>query len=346
MMRELLIATTNPGKVKEILAFLEHAPFKFLTLKDLDKKIPAPDENAGTVAGNALLKARYYAAQTGLLTLADDSGFFIEALEGWPGVDASTIASSEKERIQLVLDRLEGVSYEKRTMHIQASLALVDPDSNVEFTAHGRKDGIVLEKPVADGNGFGYDPIIFIPELGKTYSQLTFHEKNAISQRGQALIRIKHHLENTYLTKHIVVPFAFIVKDGKVLMSLRNDPHRPEYHKKWEFPGGKVDPGEQMHENIIREIKEEVGYDVKVVKMLQYIAVEMCIDKTYSYQIFLVPYVCQIVGGDGKVSDGEVFETRWFDVDEVMNYEMIGDNGKMYPIMLPELKEVIKNFNL
>lgn len=91
-MRELLIATTNAGKIAEIKAFLSTMPFKLLTLADLPESISAPVEDAGTVSGNALIKARYYAVKTGKLTLADDGGFFIKALNGWPGAEAANIA--------------------------------------------------------------------------------------------------------------------------------------------------------------------------------------------------------------------------------------------------------------
>ena len=346
MMRELLIATTNPGKIKEILAFLEHAPFTFLTLKDLSQQIPEPDETEKTIKANALLKAEYYAEKTGLLTLADDGGLFIDALNGWPGVQSTRVADTQEERMEVVLEKLKHLPADKRHASFQAAIALCDPESRCNFVASGKTTGMILSTPAPNQNGFGYDPLFYVSEVEKTYSELTVNEKNAVSHRGKALIRIKHHLQNTYVAKHIVVPFALIVKDGQVLMNLRNDPHRPEYHNKWEFPGGKVEFGETMHGNMIREVKEEVGYDVEILKMLQHIAVESQMQKTYAYQVFLVPYVCKIVGGDGQFSDGEVLETRWFDVGDVLNHELIGENERMYKEFLPELKEVIKNFNL
>lgn len=347
MMRELLIATTNPGKIKEILAFLEHAPFKFITLKDLPSGISEPEETGETIGNNAILKAEYYAAKTGFLTLADDGGLFIDQLAGgWPGVRSARVADTAQGRIEAVLEKLKDIPEEKRQATFQAALALCDPESKCTFVAYGETAGTILSAPKETEHGFGYDPIFYLPELQKTYGELTIIEKNAISHRGKALIRIKHHLQNTYVSKHIVVPFALIIKDGKLLMNRRNDPHRPEYHDTWEFPGGKVEFGETMHGNMVREVREEVGYDVKIVKMLQHIAVESQMHKTYAYQVFLVPYVCQIIGGDGKFSDGEVLETRWFDVDEVLQYKLIGENAKMYTEFLPELKEVIKTFSL
>lgn len=349
MNRELLIATTNQGKAKEILAFLEHSPFKFLTLKDLANSIPEPQETESTFASNAFLKARYYAQATGFLTLADDTGLHIDALNGWPGIQSARIAETAEERNALVLEKLQGVPSEKRGAKFECAIALVDPESRVEFLAYGELRGAIAKQPAPATeiiNGFGYSPIFYLPELGKMYTEFTQTEVSGFNHRGKALIRIKHHLQNTYVAKHIVVPFALIIKDGKVLMNLRNDPHRPEYHNKWEFPGGKVEFGETMHGNMIREVKEEVGYDVEIVKMLQHIAVESQMQKTYAYQVFLVPYVCKIVRGDGKFSDGEVLETRWFDPDDVLNYELIGENERMYRELLLELRELIKMSNL
>ncbi len=171
-------------------------------------------------------------------------------------------------------------------------------------------------------------------------------EKNGLSHRGRALIRIKHHLQNTYVAKHIVVPCGLIIKDGKLLMNRRNDPHRLEYHNKWEFPGGKVELHETMHQNMVREIAEEVGYEVEILKMLQHITVESQVQKTYAYQVFLVPYVCRITGGELNPSDDEVMGTDWFDLDDVLNQDLLGDNAKMYAAFLPELKEVVKEFGL
>jgi len=343
-MRDLLIATTNPGKIAEIKAFLSTMPFKLITLADLPEAISVPEENAGNVTGNALIKARYYAEKTGHLTLVDDIGLFINSLKGWPGAEAADVAPTVEERIEKVLVTLQDET--DRRAYWEATLVLVDPDSSVEFIAHGKTEGEIASEPVITGNGFGYDPIFFLPELQKTFSELTVNEKNAVSARGKALIRIKHHLHNTYVAKHIVVPCGLIIKDGKLLMNKRNDPHRPEYHNKWEFPGGKVELHETMHQNMVREIAEEVGYEVEILKMLQHITVESQVQKTYAYQVFLVPYVCRIFGGELNPSDDEVLDTAWFELDDVLNHDLLGENARMYTEFLPELKEVVKEFGL
>lgn len=344
--RELLIATTNPGKAKEILAFLEHAPFTIITLADLPQTVTAPVEDSGSVLGNAILKARYYAEKTGHLTLADDTGLFIEALGGWPGVDAALVADTSEAKIAAVLERMKDVPSTERAAKFQAVIALCDPENNSLFTATGETEGSILTEPVVSEHGFGYDPIFLVSTVHKTYAELTATEKNALSHRGKALSRIKYHLQNTYVPKHIVVPCGLIINDGKILMNRRNDPHRPEFHGTWEFPGGKVEFGEQMHDNMKREIREEVGYEVEIVHMLQDIRVESQATRTYAYQVFLVPYVCRITGGALKPSDQEVIESAWFNVDDVLNQPLLGDNDQMYRAFLPELKEVVAKHKL
>lgn len=341
--RELLIATTNAGKAAEIKAYLGTMPFTLVSLLDLPEIISAPEEDAGTVSGNALLKARYYAAKTGLLTLADDAGFFIEALGGWPGVDAALVPGNADEKIQTVLEKLG--SETNRAAYWESVLALVDPDSGVEYLSHGKTTGSITNEKQGTG-GHGYDPIFLVPERQRTYAELSMVEKNAVSHRGKALVKIKYHLQNTYVAKHIVVPCGLIIQDGKVLMNKRNDPHRPEYHDKWEFPGGKVEFGETMHENMKREIREEVGYEVEIVQLLQHIAVESQMQKTYAYQVILVPYVCKITGGALNPSDEEVLSTAWFELEDVTNHELIGENARMFNQFLPELKVVVKELGL
>lgn len=345
-MRELLIATTNPGKLEQIKAFLNTMPFKLLTLADLPETIPVPVEDAGTVDGNALLKAKYYAAKTGFLTLADDAGVFVDSLNGWPGAEAANIAPTAEERNEKIIKALEGKEGSLCSAYYLSTLVLIDPDSDVEFISHGKMMGHILKEPVYSGNGFGFDAIFEIDGVNKTYAEMSIIEKNAISHRGQALAKIKYHLQNTYVAKHIVVPCGLIIKDGKLLMNKRNDPHRSEYHDKWEFPGGKVELHETMHQNMIREIAEEVGYEVEVLKMLQHITVESQVQKTYAYQVFLVPYVCRITGGELKPSDDEVLDTAWFDLDDVLNHDLLGENARMYTAFLSELKEVVKEFDL
>lgn len=144
--------------------------------------------------------------------------------------------------------------------------------------------------------------------------------------------------------KHIVVPVALIVKDGKLLMSLRNDPDRLEFHKKWEFPGGGVELGENVHNCLKREIKEETGYEIEIVRLLQGIFV--LYRPQYQYQVYLLPYVCSITGGDGNPGDAEVIEMKFLSLDEWLTMDLIGENLVMYKAILPELKEIIQEYSL
>lgn len=344
--RKILIATSNPGKVSEIRSFLATLPFTLVTLKDLGKEIPPPDEGDVSLEQNAMIKAIYYAKETGLMTLSDDSGLFVDALDSWPGVISATTAPTAEERCDLILKKMKDVPERKRNATLKCVMCLFDPVEGTMYFSSGLVEGSIEHERSQDVNGFGYDPIFFIKEFGKTYAELTTTEKNASSHRGKALLRMKYHIQGTYGAKNIVVPCALIIKDGKILMQKRNDPHRPEYHQKWEFPGGGVEFGEQMRENVIREVKEEVGYDVEVIQLLQHIAVEAQEYPTFKYQVYLVPYVCRVVGGGGNFHDEEVLEVKWFDLNDTLNYPLIGENAKMYKEFLPELKEVIQKNNL
>lgn len=338
-------------------AFLQTLPFDILTLNDLSTPIPTPTETAEDIEGNAILKATYYGRASGILSLSDDGGLYVDALSGWPGVQSARIAESAEARNKTVLDRMSEVPKESRGAVFRSALALYDPLAEVLFVSHGETRGSILLEPIRTSpsatpgkpekkQGFGYDPIFFVDEIKKTYSQMSIPEKNGASHRGKALVKIKYHLQKTYGVQNIVVPFALIIKNKKVLMILRHDPHRPEYHFKWEFPGGGVEFGEQIHENIIRETKEETGLDIHIVQMLQHIGVEAQTYPTFSYQVYLIPYVCTVIGGAETIAEEEVADIRWFDLDEVLAYDLVGENKRMYQRLLPELKEVVEMNNV
>lgn len=343
---QILIATTNEGKFKEMVHFLDDLPFEFVSLKDLNTTPEEPEENAPDIEGNAILKAKYYGEKTGLVSIADDGGLFIDALDGWPGVKSARVADTTEERIEKTLEKMKELSEDKRTASFQTCLAVYNPKDKNIFVSHGQTDGKILNKKVEAKNGFGYDPIFFANEAGKTYAEMTTSEKNAVSHRGKALNKIKYFLQNQYDDKHVVVPFALIVKEGKVLLSLRNEPHRPAYHKKWQMPGGSMEVGETLIGNVVREAKEEVGYDVEVVEQINYIGVESQQAGNLTYQVYLIPFVCKIIGGDGVYNDAETLDVKWVEVDDVLNHEMISNNDKMFEDFLPELKRVIKENNL
>ncbi len=173
---------------------------EWLSLSDFSD-IGEIEEDGTTFAENARKKAFGYAKATGLWTIADDSGLVVDALNGEPGVRSARF-SGEKEKNRRLLDHknmakvlklLEGVPKEKRTAKFVCSLCLASPEG-ILAKAEGKLEGIINEREVGE-NGFGYDPIFFVPELNKTVAQLSREEKNAISHRGNAIRKLKPLLD-------------------------------------------------------------------------------------------------------------------------------------------------------
>jgi XTP/dITP diphosphohydrolase len=186
-MRDLVIATRNPGKLREIRAILNGTPFNVLGL-DSFPDAPEVDEDADSFAGNAEKKALTIAEHTGCLTLADDSGLVVDALNGAPGVLSARFAgedATDSTNNYKLLEMLCDVDPVDRQAAFHCSMALVDPDAG---TLHfsGKLKGVILEQLQGEG-GFGYDPLFFVDEYGQTLAQLSPEIKNRISHRGQAL---------------------------------------------------------------------------------------------------------------------------------------------------------------
>jgi len=196
---KILVASTNPGKMRELAELLD-ADVDWVGLADFPN-ITEIKEDGKTFAENARKKAIGYAKQTGLWTIADDSGLVVDALRGLPGVTSARF-SGEKEKNRKLLDHknmakvlklLEGVSKEKRTARFVCHLCLASPE-NILIETEGGLEGFIAEKEIGE-NGFGYDPIFFVPNLNKTVAQLTREEKNAISHRGNAIRKLKPQLD-------------------------------------------------------------------------------------------------------------------------------------------------------
>ena len=193
--RRILVATTNPGKLAEIRQMLG-GDIEWVGLSDF-KSIAEIKEDGLTFAENARKKALGYAKATGLWTIADDSGLVIDALGGKPGIESARFSGAkDKDRTLLdhknmakVLKLLKGVPKEKRTAKFVCCLCLASPEK-VLIETDGTVEGFIMEVEIGE-NGFGYDPIFFVPELNKTVAQLTADEKNAISHRGNALRKLK-----------------------------------------------------------------------------------------------------------------------------------------------------------
>lgn len=344
MMRKLLIATSNEGKLKEMKEFFKTSHFEIVSLSDVGIT-EIPEEPYDSVELNGYAKAKFYGEKSGLLTITDDGGLFIDALDGWPGVHAARIGNDGDDRQDKVLEKLQGIT--ERNATFKAALVLYDPLDKNYFISLGESKGKILEEKIQQTvAGFGYDPIFFSDEAGKAFAQMSPEEKNKVSHRGKSLVKMEYFLKKQYGARNIVVPCALVIQNGKLLMQKRNDPHRPDYHEKWEFPGGGVEFKEQIIENVIRETQEETGLIIEPLKLLQDIAVEWQEYPNFSYQVYLIPYVCKIVGGTLNPRDHEVLEARWFDLDEVTQYPLVGENARLYEKLLPELKKIIKENNL
>src|SRR5579884_3484833 len=158
-MRSLLLATTNQHKLEEYRAIFSDLPFKLLSLSDIHLDLDV-EETGSTFAENAALKARTYAEASSLLTLADDSGLEIDALEGAPGIYSARFAGRETsyaERFRLLLARLQDVPPSQRTARFRCAIALAEP-SGYTRVVEGTIEGLIAESPRGE-NGFGYDPI-------------------------------------------------------------------------------------------------------------------------------------------------------------------------------------------
>lgn len=187
-MRKLVVATKNKNKAKEVAEILEGMPYMVVPLSDYPDA-PDVEETGSTFMENAILKARAYAEFTGELTLADDSGLEVDALEGAPGVMSARFAPTTKERNQKLLGLMKDVLDDRRTARFRCAIAIAEPGGDVK-TMEGKIEGVIAHEAKGT-NGFGYDPIFYIPGLGKHFAELSSEEKNAISHRGRALAEAK-----------------------------------------------------------------------------------------------------------------------------------------------------------
>jgi XTP/dITP diphosphohydrolase len=194
-MRTLLIATNNPGKIREIKSILCGLSIKIVTLNDIGVEINV-EETGKTFEENAVLKAERVAFKTGYLTLAEDSGLEVDALNGRPGVYSVRYGKgTDHDRLLKLLEELKGIPFEKRTARYKAVVAIFDPEKKTVNTFNGATEGIITEKPLGE-NGFGYDSIFCSTELKKTFGQVTEREKNSASHRGKALKNALEFLKN------------------------------------------------------------------------------------------------------------------------------------------------------
>lgn len=187
MTKRFIAATKNQGKLKEIKEILADFPFEVISMEQAGIGIEI-EENGVTFEENALIKARSVSKISDGIVMADDSGLAVDYLDGAPGVYSARFAgegATDEEKNLKLLRLLEGVPYEKRTARFVCAVAVVFPDGR-HFTVNGTCEGYINEKP-AGNNGFGYDPLLYIPQRGKTIAELDSDIKNEISHRGKAL---------------------------------------------------------------------------------------------------------------------------------------------------------------
>jgi XTP/dITP diphosphohydrolase len=189
---QLVLATRNKDKIKEINNLLEDLPLTIMTFSDfLD--FPEIEETGTTLEDNAILKARGICGFTGFPALADDSGLEIEYLNGAPGVFSSRFAGpgcSYDDNNNRLLDLLQGVPEEKRRARFRTIIAIAWKIDSIEIV-EGKVDGFIAQQKVGE-SGFGYDPVFYYPTAGKTFAEMSLVEKSKISHRGRALQEARH----------------------------------------------------------------------------------------------------------------------------------------------------------
>ena len=195
-MKQLVLASGNPGKLRELSAILGELGYQLHAQSEFD--VEEADETGTTFVENAIIKARHAAALTGLPALADDSGIEVDALDGAPGVYSARFAGADADDAAnnaLLVDKLRGIPAAQRSARYRAVIVLMrhaaDPSPLI---CEGSWEGMIQLEPAGEG-GFGYDPYFFLPDRGCTSAQLSASEKNRLSHRGAALEELKRKLD-------------------------------------------------------------------------------------------------------------------------------------------------------
>ena len=195
-MHSLLLATSNLHKLEEFRAIFSDLPLRLLSLSDIQLDVDV-EETGSSFAENAQLKALTYAQISRMLTLSDDSGLEIDALGGAPGVQSARFLGREtsyEERFRVILEQLQGLPFDQRSARFRCVIALAEPSGALRMV-EGFVEGVIADRPRGQ-NGFGYDPIFFLPELGKTFAELEPEYKNRISHRALAAQSARKLLED------------------------------------------------------------------------------------------------------------------------------------------------------
>lgn len=190
-MEKVILASNNMGKIKEFREILKDMDIELVSMKEAGIDVDI-EEYGRTFSENALIKARTISEMTGCVTLADDSGLEVDWLNKEPGVHSARFMghdTSYEIKNQAIIDKLKGVIGSDRSARFVAVVAIAFPEGD-EFAFRGTMEGIIGDKPLGE-NGFGYDPIFFLPEYQKSSAELSADEKNSISHRGKALKKVK-----------------------------------------------------------------------------------------------------------------------------------------------------------
>ncbi|MDD5086026.1 MAG: XTP/dITP diphosphatase [Candidatus Omnitrophica bacterium] len=193
---KILIASQNRKKLRELQILLQDLGVEVISPKDLPREIPEPEENGNTFRENAIKKAVSYAEQSGLLTIADDSGLCVDALKGAPGVRSARFAGEEKDdakNCRKLLDLMKDISHEKRTARFVCAVAIAKPGSLIDVV-EGECRGFIADS-ARGTNGFGYDPVFIYSQFGKTFAEVSQDLKNSVSHRSKALELAKEKLK-------------------------------------------------------------------------------------------------------------------------------------------------------
>ncbi|MGO4888618.1 XTP/dITP diphosphatase [Anaerobacillus sp. MEB173] len=194
-MNELIVATKNKGKVKEFAEIFSEKGCSVKSLLDFPS-IEDIEESGTTFRDNAIIKAEAISKRFNKMVIADDSGLAVDALGGNPGIYSARYAGPEKDdqkNIEKLLKELEGFAFEERTARFHCALAVAIPGKETKVF-EGICEGIITDEPKGE-NGFGYDPIMYIPNLEKTMAELLPTEKNAISHRAKAIQEFQKHID-------------------------------------------------------------------------------------------------------------------------------------------------------
>lgn len=195
---KIVIATSNKGKIQEMVNAFKDLPVELISLADLPEKYPAPVEDGNTFEANSMLKAKYYQQQTGMACLADDSGLEVEALGGAPGVYSARFfgeSASDADNNAKLKRELRGLGRESSLAAYQCALTFMDADGRV-LTAKGFCRGEIRLQARGE-NGFGYDPYFYVGDV--TMAEMSIKEKQAISHRGAALREMAGLLQAYFL---------------------------------------------------------------------------------------------------------------------------------------------------